>query len=398
MKLKGLFILAAIIVAGLSITARADLPSDTGTWPLPILDPQGHPVWPNSAQAFIIPGQSWLSPPADVVNMQAIGSTVTLSNYEMAFGDADGDSLIEMTILANATTGGYTTRTFETNGSNAFYQVWQTSALLYPQATGDGDGDGSKEVAGQISSYVQVWEAPAPGQYATQLVWQSPSIPNVLGATSYADMDQDGHQEIIHSRNTLGSDNRLTIYENSGNNQYQQVFEVSLAGSSLGNHAIGDFDNDGLMEIGVTNLNGDFWVFKSTGNDSLTQVFHLATGIINMFDCLAANDMDGNGLPEIVCLGSSPSTGWIALIYEASLGNYTQVGQVAFSDGSYGHTYGATGDFDHDGRDEFAMRGLNVLRVYGWNGTAYAEEQVMTSAPSIRVGVRSSGRQSQQLR
>jgi hypothetical protein len=199
---------------------------------------------------------------------------------------------------------------------------------------------------------------------------------NVTGYTAIGDLDQDGLREIIHTQNGFGSDNRLVVFECTGNNQYQQIFNEQVSNANLGTKAIADFDGDGLMDVAFSSGNGDIYVYESAGNNQLAMTYHTTMNAYNAYACSYANDMNGNGRPEFIVGGSSSDRGWVTQIYEAiDNNNYVITQEIVINDGYIGLTGNAVGDFDHDGVHEFVIQCALSLHIYKWNGTMYAEEQ-----------------------
>jgi len=326
-----------------------------------------------AAEMKFLPGMA-----CDQVNLVQIGQLVAPMYNTMSGGDSDGDSLFEAYMYIKDNQGGwtFTYRGYENNGSNVYTQAFQNTAGLIPYAYGEIDNDNLPDVIGQWSSWVYVYESPAPGQYANQMVWQSPPVVNVTGYTAIGDLDEDGHGEIIHTSNSFGSDNRLILWENTGNNQFQEIYNQVVSNNSLGTKAIADFDGDGLMEVAFSSGGGDVYVYESNGNNSLQQIFRGSMNTWNAYACTYADDMDGNGQPEFICGGSDSNRGWVTQVYEAAGNDSFVVRQeIVIWDGYFGVPGNTVGDYDHDGADEFIIQCAQSLRVYEWNGLSYAQAQ-----------------------
>jgi hypothetical protein len=332
-------------------------------------------------------------PPADNIVMEQMGTLVAPMYNTMSGGDSDEDSLFEAYMYIKDNVGGwtYTYRIYEDLGNFTFRQVFSGEPGMIPYAFGQLDGDGLPEVVGQFSFWVYVWESPAPGQYATNIAWQSPSISNVVGYTTVGDLDQDGHWEIIQSANSFGTGNQLVIFENTGNNQYTQIISQNIGPNNTGTKAIGDFDGDNLMEIALSDGGGGVYVFESTGNNAIQMTYHGNMGTWNAYACEYADDMDGNGKPEFICGGSDSNQGWVTQIYEAVADNDFAIRQeIIIYDNYFGQPGLAVGDFDADGVDEFAIQCESYLHIYKWNGLQYIEEgNVYENFGSILHGVAS---------
>src|SRR5439155_1553606 len=68
------------------------------------------------------------------------------------------------------------------------------------------------------------------------------------------DFDADGRTDLV----VVGADGRLRLYQNLGQGRFQDVTAASgLAGvGHAGSVAVGDYDNDGFLDLFVTSLDG----------------------------------------------------------------------------------------------------------------------------------------------
>ena len=100
-----------------------------------------------------------------------------------------------------------------------------------------------------------------------------PSLYYGLG-TAFADIDNDGRLDLIVANDSTPR----YLYRNRGDGTFEDVSYVSgfalneegRAQASMG-IAIGDYNNDGLLDLFVTDFSDDnFTLYKNDGNDSLT--------------------------------------------------------------------------------------------------------------------------------
>jgi len=387
-SLKYLLIVFTLSIS--MISAAADNREDLNFYP-PIYDDNGHMVKLWNGKFLLSTEQNFETIYSlDQINMVQIGSTVAPMYNAMAAGDSDGDSLFEAYFYIKDDQGGwtFTYRIYENDGDENYQEVFNAGQGLIPYAYGDQDGDGLPEVIGQWSSWVYVWESPAPGQLATNLVWQSPAVVNVTGYTTIGDLDQDGIGEIIHSDNNFGSNNKLVIWENVGDNQYTEIFNQVVANSNTGEKAIGDYDGDGMLEIALSSGGGDVIVFESTGNNTLELVYRTDLGAVNAYACEYADDMDDNGRPEFIVSGSS-GAGWLTKIYESDGNNsYFVKEEFLINDGYIGSPGNTVGDLDGDGEDELVIQTAQALHIFKWDGFNFVrEDSIPENFGSILHGV-----------
>ncbi|MEZ4648976.1 MAG: VCBS repeat-containing protein [Candidatus Eisenbacteria bacterium] len=250
----------------------------------------------------------------------------------VAFGDTDHDAKNEI-ILYNGSNGDFHFRVLEDQGDDTYTEEYAGPSLI-PYAVSDLDGDGLSEVIGQDGNWIYVYESPDVSSHPTLLAWRSPLLENIVGYTAVGDTDRDGKMEIIHSRNPWEGDSALLIYESTGNNSFSLVLEAPTGRGDKGRKAIGDFDQDGLIEIVFCGLEGDLHVFESSADDTWTETFTLETGVYNAFWCIGGEDTDGNGKPEFFLQGSRIQ-GWTTYVFEASGNDTYEIVDTLVEDDGY---------------------------------------------------------------
>ena len=174
--------------------------------------------------------------------------------------DIDGDGKREF-VLRRLTGWNSLIYFYESTGDNALTRVhtldvdqdppFDTST--YPSNVGDADGDGLMEltVVGRTTTswFTRVYESVSPNGYPTTLVWEIDDGSGWEADALIADTDDDGRREIV-----LGGQanpvNRVAIYENDGDNSYSLTYSQSFPLDPLQSITIAnDLDGDGRVEI-----------------------------------------------------------------------------------------------------------------------------------------------------
>ena len=253
------------------------------------------------------------------------------------------------------------------------YILQHTFPDCMPWDTGDADGDGLPDIVAQGPGggyfwyYAQLWESPTPNTHPSELVWQSPQISNVSQHSRIVDLDQDGKNEILLSRNGLGGSGDIVIFECTGDNSFEYVYGHHATGGNLGYYAVGDFDQDGWMEFAVGDNYGRVFVYECIGDDSYHQIATLWTDVWNSYYAVEAHDMDENGRWELVVGGDIDASwcGYKWTIFEA-IGNntYTVVDSIKVINGWHGEARCDVGDVDGDGTQELVTRNALDMRVF----------------------------------
>ncbi len=181
------------------------------------------------------------------------------------------------------------------------HQLQHVGSTNYkPWEVGDTDGDGLLEILGSTDDRTFLIESAKHDGYPENVIWEFPFI----SSGQIADLDGDGRKEIIGPDN---NNNRILIFENRGNDAYEEV--ISIKNNTPGTNAfgerfaIGDFNDNGRMELMVGDSEGDLLVYESAGNDLLVETWREK---IDAEDAhlLAAGDLTGDGIPEFVVGGS----------------------------------------------------------------------------------------------
>ncbi len=182
---------------------------------------------------------------------------------------------------------------------------------------GDGDNDGLSELLfyGREgdSFFLKLYESPTTSTYPTNLVWQT-SQPGWPVGVKIADADSDGKKEIVVGGwpSPTSSISAVAVYENIGDNQYDQVYYQSFpeirAPQSLA--VAEDLDNDRKKEIifgSPTPNSSRVYILENDGDDSYRVIWSVdlmdGDQIINASHALYVGDSDRDGRKEFIVGG-----------------------------------------------------------------------------------------------
>lgn len=234
-------------------------------------------------------------------------------DHTIAIGDTDHDGYNEIVYVSSGG-GNLFYRIIEEHGGNEYTHEY-TGDQLHPMAIADLDADGKTDLIGQTGGRVRVYESTSATAYPTQLVWESAPMAPVLNRIAVGDTDRDGRMEILHSDNGFGGQRTtLHIFENTGDNAYQEVYTSTIPGG-VGEKVLADFDGDGRIEIGVIARRW-VYVYESTGDNTWAITWRDSTELNTVGDAEGGVDSDGNGRPELFIMGNGPN-GWTTIVYEA---------------------------------------------------------------------------------
>lgn len=244
--------------------------------------------------------------------------------------DVDRDRYPEIFKLGwmkvDCTTVYYPFGVYESGGNNLYDTVYvapsSLGSLSSSIAFGDFDTDSLTEfVIGNIDGYYQVWECIGNNNYQI-LEQQQLSTANIKDCFSIPDADGDGKLEFVVKGFTVTNGRiHAYIFESTGNNTYAIIKTFDIAGGySLyggGYSEAGDVDGDNVPEI-VLEACQNVHIIKDIGNDSF-YVWETLPGNLTGSSVRITNDLDGNGLNEIVVSGNNQTR-----IYEYVPGGVTE--------------------------------------------------------------------------
>jgi hypothetical protein len=282
------------------------------------------------------------------------------------------------------------------------YQGFQFQAIhldyyALPWDLGDINNNGLIDLVAQTgdpgiggNGYLQIYEQKSPNQFPDSLIAQVvlPGV-KITHFSRYADVDQDGKQEIIMSPNGW-SGGGLNIYE--WNDSLELVYSFPGNGYCQ-RKAISDFDNDGRLEIVYSDLDS-IHVIKCLGDNSYQEVWHYAVEGVNSNGPTLALDFNGDGQDEFICCFSGFQFGYRYLVFGWNGSTYEllyNVGGPVVS--GAGIITCAVGDYDLDGRDEF-VAGIRLgqpgnswpeVRIYDYNNGSI-DYQILSQYPKSLLG------------
>ena len=290
-----------------------------------------------------------------------------------------------------------TLRIYENTADNIYASVYTqpidagSFSSYYPADTGDNDGDGKQEllVFGRTGNnfYVRVYEKTA-ADYPDSKVWETPTGWWTTDAY-YADLDKDGKKEIVFGGQDFNNENKIQVFENSGDNSYGKVFESTLADvhTSQSFVVFDDIDGDSKQEMafcGLTSGGTNLYLFENAGDNAYSRVWSAdirdADGQpVNCSNIVYAGDMDKDGRKEFAVGGhkTAPDLTYPQLnvwfVYEATSDNiFQKIYTLSKPTTIFGDDALAVGDLNGDGDKELIIaseNSSNVDQVSVWDSS-----------------------------
>ena len=255
-------------------------------------------------------------------NMPRLPMKVSLG---AAWGDFDGDGLLDLYV------GGYeiwqvsnfTDVIYRNRGNGKFEEVWRTKGGLQPArgiTAADFDEDGDLDV--YVSNYRLVpnilWQNDGKGRFKNVAAAFATAGDGGLGAwghtigSAWGDLDNDGHLDLFvgNFSHPPAYQDRPKFLKNLGpDKQFHFEDKSKNAGlrwqESYASPALGDFDNDGLLDLYFTTVySGDRSVlYRNNGNWTFKE--HSADAKVNVPTTYQAAwaDFDNDGDLDLVAGG-----------------------------------------------------------------------------------------------
>lgn len=207
------------------------------------------------------------------------------------------------------------------------------------------------------------------------------------GSAALGDYDNDGYLDILLTGYTI-SGPVSQIYKNNGDGTFTLLSSVSLPGVGNSSVAWGDYDNDGKLDILLT---GNSFgariskIYKNNGNGTFTEQTSVSlTGVSN--SSVAWGDYDNDGNLDILLTGLSDVSGQVSIIYRNNGdGTFTEQTSVFLAGVEQGSV--AWGDYDNDGYLDILLTGINgtnqISKIYKNTGAGTFTEQTSASLTGV---------------
>ena len=259
-----------------------------------------------------------------------------------------------------------------------------------PVGYGDSNGDGIPEIMTSAEFNTILYQSKTKnGNPFEKELFKNLEGTSLWGEQMY-DLDGDGKPEIIGYR--FETVDRCYIAYKYDNGTYKELARAELP-ANLRNvniergSAIGDFDNDGKIELAIVNTNGNIIIYEFS-NNTFNLEFVDSTNIASSNQYVARADIDGDGVYEILhgsagteLLFNSSNAGntvWNFRVLKSTAPNnyeyvwnemFYPVKQGSTRQGIYFRNGVAAGDLNNKPGDEIVISTFPNLYVFTWNNT-----------------------------
>lgn len=244
-------------------------------------------------------------------------SLINVSNGDVAWGDYDNDSDLDLIISGESISGNPVTKLYKNNGSEEFTEVTGISlpgAKLSSVAWGDYDNDGDLDLAisgsdASSNPFTVLYEN---SQVSGSFV-QNPSVLAGFenGSPDWGDFDNDGDLDLlVHLYDDINP--TTVVFLNQGDGSFSNVPNDELIADNNYLSEFGDFDNDGDLDHVISGQ-----VYERMGTQDNFGYTIFSNSMTHLEDSSHAwGDYDNDGDLDLIVSGSSQIDGAQTKLYK----------------------------------------------------------------------------------
>jgi hypothetical protein len=241
----------------------------------------------------------------------------------VAFGDYDNDGFLDI-LLTGSTSTGTVSKIYRNNGNGNFIE--QTGISLQPVsdgsvAWGDYDNDNDLDILLTGWGYSKIYRNNGDNTFTEQTGIILTGVNN--SSAAWGDYDNDGDLDILLTGNGVAK-----IYQNNGNNAFTEQSGIILTGVNNSSAAWGDLDNDGNLDILITGYNPlssakVSKIYRNNGDNTFTEQTGIQLTTVDN-SSVALGDYNNDGRLDILLTGRS-NLADVSLVYR----NYSSTTNTA---------------------------------------------------------------------
>ncbi|CAF1344331.1 unnamed protein product [Rotaria sordida] len=293
--------------------------------------------------------------------------------YMLAANDFNNDGQMDI-VVANYGTNNLGILIGYNNGSFATMTTYSTGFQSNPfyVAVGDFNNDNRTDIISVNwgSNSIGIFLGYGNGNFAVMITYSTGDSSNPCAA-AVGDINHDDQLDIVvvnYGTSTIG------IFLGYGNGNFQNQVTYSTGYQSWPTSVvIGDFDNDNQSDIGVANFNiNNVGIFLGYGNGSFSNVVPYSTGDNSSPQCAVVGDFNNDKILDIAV--TNYGTSGIAILFGFGDGSFLLGTGYSTGMGSVPSSLAAA-DFNNDTRLDIAVAGtlsntIVVLLGYGYESFA----------------------------
>ena len=219
----------------------------------------------------------------------------------------------------------------------------------------------------------------------------TPFIPTYMSSISFADINNDGRQDVLITGKLPSNLASTELYLNNGSGNFTLVAGNGIVDIQFGETAFADFNGDGNFDLMLTGSSDSGPVTNLYTNDG-TGAFTLSTQpfeAIGGYSSLAFADIDGDNDLDVLIAGQTGPLVYSTKLYENDgVGNFTEILGTPFLDVT--NSAIAFADTDNDGDQDVLISGgtssISITRLYKNDGTGIFSLDTGSTFPNANAG------------
>ena len=248
------------------------------------------------------------------VTASAQSATFTRTDYPLLgnnhiAADFNGDGVLDL-----AATAGNGVATMLGNGDGTFRPRVSFSAGAQSQdlAAGDFNGDGRVDLAVSLISpefSLALLAGNGDGTFSAPIMFENTGALDDSPAIVATDLDNDGRLDVVlaHMLSCFVSPcvaaRTITVILGFGNGTFQTPFEIDV-GTGMSRIAVGDFNSDGIKDLGIAGDQAQVYILLGIGNGSFLKqptINLIASGTIGVDGTdIDVADLNGDTIQDLV--------------------------------------------------------------------------------------------------
>ena len=314
------------------------------------------------------------------------GDTEPLS---VAVGDFNNDSWLDI-VVANSLGANLGVFLGYGNGTFSAQRTYPTGVGSLPQTVVVGDVNNDEHldlvVTNALKDNIGIFLGYGNGTFSDQMIY-----PTEYGSTpvsvALGDFNNDGNLDIV---NACYWTSDIGIFFGYGNGTFSDEITYSTGyGSNPNSVVVGDFNNDSILDIAVTNQGSrSIGIFLGCGDGNFLNETMYSTGNNSKPTTMTVGDFNNDAILDITV--SNFGTGNIGVFFGHHDGTFSD--QMTFSTGGNSQPWWvAVGDFNNDHRPDIvtANTGTNNIGIFVAfiNGTFFDQMTYSTGISSSPISV-----------
>ncbi len=286
--------------------------------------------------------------PASPTFSQPTGSPYSTSSPRaLAVGDfnndgrqdlvVDGPASGQPTLLLGIVTGGFI--------STSISLPYSADGI----AVGDFNGDGKQDIALAATGQIVIGLGDSNGGFMQNATITVGTTPRSIVAS---DFNNDGKTDLAVANS--GSNNVSILLGDGSGGFSQAVGSPVSAGSGPQSVAVGDFNSDGKNDLAVANSGGNVTILLGSGNGGFSQAAGSPVSAGNTPNFVAVGDFNNDGKQDLAVVNYDFNFGGVTILLGTGSGGFISGQPIGLGAGSLPSTM-AIGDFNGDGQQDLAI-------------------------------------------